>query len=301
MTGWARTKGNGGRMRLVVAAIAAAAVLAGCETTAGLGPVAPYVSPDPVLRAVLASPQRPAASVARDAARHPAQTLDFWGLKPGMTVIEVQPGAEAWYTEILSPYAARTGGRYIAGHADLSNPRISENAKRSRADFEARFADTKTYGVVRTVGFGPVSPPLGAPNSADIVLSAGAAHGWLRVGMMDKAMADFFAVLKPGGVLGIEQARAPDGQSDLKWMMDSGYVSEEVVIQAAAKAGFRLAGRADINANPRDTKDHPFGVWTLPPTRRTSAFGQPDNPAFDRAKYDAIGEPDRMTLKFVKP
>jgi predicted methyltransferase len=259
------------------------------------------VSVDPVLRDVLASPDRPAASSARDVYRHPAQALAFWGLRPGMTVIEVQPGAEAWYTEILAPYAARTGGRYIAGHADLANPRLSDNARRTRAEFETRFSNRAKYGVIQTVGFGPQSAPLGPPGSADLVLNAGAVHGWLRVGMIDKAMADFYSVLKPGGALGIEQARAPAGQSDLKWMSETGYVSEDVVIEAAIKAGFRLAAKSEINANRKDGKDHPFGVWTLPPTRRTAPFGQPENPAFDRAKYDTIGEPDRMTLRFVKP
>jgi len=213
----------------------------------------------------------------------------------------VQPGPDAWYTEILAPFAAKTNGRYVAGHADLANPRLSENAKRSRAEFEARFANAARYGRVETVGFGPVSAPLGPPGSADLVVTTGAVQGWIRVGMVDKAMADFFAVLKHGGVLGIEQFRAPAGVADPRWMMESGYVSEDYVIQAAARAGFRLAGRSEINANPRDTKDHPFGVWTLPPARRTAPFGQPDDPRFDRAKYDSIGEPDRMTLKFVKP
>jgi predicted methyltransferase len=289
--------------RLAGAAATAVAMLtAGCATTpGGVAPPAPYVVQDPALRDVLASPYRPPASVARDEQRHPAQTLAFWGLRPGITVIEVQPGAEAWYPEILAPYAARTGGRYVVGHADLANPRLSDNARRTRAEFETRFSDRAKWGRVETVGFGPQSPPLGQPGSADLVINAGAAHGWLRVGMIDKAMADFYAVLKPGGVLGLEQPRAPEGQNDLKWMSETGYVSEAYVIEAALKAGFRLGARSEINANPRDRKDHPFGVWTLPPVRRTSPFGQPDDLKFDRAKYDAIGEPDRMTLKFVKP
>ena len=288
----------------MAARAAATAVLllgAGCATVPEAGSPTRIGAVDPALRAALAAPERPAESKARDTYRRPAETLAFWGLKPGMTVIEVQPGAEAWWTEILAPYTARTGGRYIAGHADLNNPRISENAKKGRADFEARFADEKLYGKVQTVGFGPVSGPLGPPNSADMVITARSVHGWLRVNMVDKAMNDFYAVLKPGGVLALEQHRAAPGVTDVKQMMDTGYVSEDLVIQAAAKAGFRLAGKSELNANPKDTRDHPFGVWTLPPTRLSAPFGQPANPAFDHAKYDAIGESDRMTLKFVKP
>ena len=123
-------------------------------------------------------------------------------------------------------------------------------------------------------------------------------HNWVKPpGFMQKALGDFHAALKKGGSLAIEDHRAPDGADPAK---GDGYISEAYVIGEAKQAGFALAARSDINANPKDTKDHPFGVWTLPPTRRSSPFGQPDNPAFDHAKYDAIGESDRMTLKFVR-
>jgi predicted methyltransferase len=289
----------------VVAALSLAACATTASTTAPAAPKptasAPAAKADAVLAQVVAGDWRSAEHKARDADRHPVASLTFWGLKPGMTVIEVQPGAEAWWTEILAPYAARTNGAYIAGVADLNNPKISDAAKKARADFEARFANKGKYGAVGLTGFGPVSGPLGAPNSADMVLSARSVHGWIRANMVDKAFGDFYAVLKPGGVLAIEQHRAAPGGTDTKVMMDSGYVTEAFVIAAAEKAGFKLADKSDINANPKDTKDHPFGVWTLPPIKRTSPFGQPDNPAFDRTKYDAIGESDRMTLRFVKP
>jgi predicted methyltransferase len=289
---------------LLLAAAAAALALAGCATTPAGAPSAPEAAaakPDAALAAAIASPIRPADHKARDAARHPAESLAFWGLKPGMTVMEIQPGGEAWWTYILANYAAQTKGQYIAAHADLNNPKISDAARKSRADFEKQFADPAHFGKIQVVGFGPVSGPLGAPNSVDMILSARSVHGWIRASLTDKAMADFFAVLKPGGVLAIEQHRANASVTDTKTMMDTGYVSEAYVIAAAEKAGFKLAERSEINANPKDTKDHPFGVWTLPPTKRTAPFGQPDNPAFDRTKYDAIGESDRMTLKFVKP
>jgi predicted methyltransferase len=143
-----------------------------------------------------------------------------------------------------------------------------------------------------------VSQPLGAPGSADMVITARNIHNWMwQPGMLDKALADFHAVLKPGGVLAVEEHRA-DPRPQVADARD-GYVATANVIAAAEKAGFKLAGKSEVNANPKDAKDHPFGVWTLPPTRWTGPNGKAD-PAFDRTKYDAIGESDRMTLRFVK-
>ena len=253
---------------------------------------------DSALAQAVASQARPAEDRARDGARHPVESLTFWGVKPGQTVIEVSPGGGYW-TEILAPYAAATKGRYVAGVADLTNPKISEGARKSRADFEARFANTARYGKVEYVGFGATSGPLGTPGSADLVLTARNIHNWMWApGMLPKVMNDFNAVLKKGGILAVEEHRAdpkpmaPDGRN--------GYVSEATVISAAEAAGFRLAARSEINANPKDTKDHPFGVWTLPPSRRSASPGAQPAPDFDRARYDAIGESDRMTLRFVK-
>lgn len=271
-----------------LAAVAAAAVF-----------VQPAVAAeDAALKAAVADPARGEAHVARDGARHPAETLAFWGLKPNQTVIEISPGSGYW-TEILAPYAKATGGTYVAGVADLSNPKLSEGAKKARAEFEARFADEAKYGKIVYANFGQTSGPLGPPNSADMVITARNLHNWLTAGWVDKAMADFHAVLKPGGVLAVKDHRA-DPRPEKPGYSD-GYVATKTVIDAAEKAGFKLAASSEINANPKDTKDHPFGVWTLPPVRRTSAFGQPADPNFDRTKYDAIGESDRMTLRFVKP
>ena len=253
---------------------------------------------DTALARAVASQARPAEDRARDGSRHPVDSLTFWGVKPGQTIIEVSPGGGYW-TEILAPYAAATKGRYVAGVADLANPKISEGARKGRADFEARFTNSARYGKVEYVGFGATSGPLGAPGSADMVLTARNIHNWLwNPGMLAKVMKDFNAVLKPGGVLAIEEHRA-DPRPQVPDARD-GYVAEATVIAAAEAAGFRLAARSDINANPKDTKDHPFGVWTLPPTRRSAAPGAQPAPDFDRARYDAIGESDRMTLRFVK-
>jgi len=249
------------------------------------------------LQAAVHGPLRSPENKARDVHRHPAETLSFWGLKPSQTVIEITPGGGYW-TEILAPYAKATGGRYVAGVADLDNPALSASARKSRADFEARFS---TAGPVTFVGFGPQSKPLAPAGSADLVFTARNVHNWLgQPGMLDKAMADFYAALKPGGVLGVEEHRA-DPRPEAPGVTD-GYVATATVVAAAEKAGFRLDAASEINANPKDTKDHPFGVWTLPPNRRSTPYGQQGvDTSFDRAKYDAIGESDRMTLRFVKP
>jgi len=258
----------------------------------------PAAATDAALQAAVASPARAPEAVARDGARHPVESLAFWGLKPGATVIEITPGGGYW-TEILAPYAKATGGRYVAAVTDIDNPKTSEAARKGRADFEARYADPAKWGKVEYVGFGPQSKPLGPPGSADLVITARNVHNWMMAGFTDKAFADFHAVLKSGGVLAVEDHRS-DPRPPAEGVKD-GYISTASVVAAAQKAGFKLAASSEINANPKDTKDHPFGVWTLPPTRLSAPRGQPDDPAFDRARYDAIGESDRMTLRFVKP
>lgn len=255
---------------------------------------------NPLLLAVNAA-TRSAEDKARDQYRHPAQALEFWGLQPGMTILEVQPG-EGWWTQILAPYARATGGKYYATAADLENPEISEGAREARADFDTRFnSKPDVYGEVQLVNFGVKSAPLPA-EAFDFVLLARSVHGWLGAGIADKMLKDLYGTLKPEGILAVEQHRAKPGEQDPK--APSGYVTEAYVIQLAQNAGFELAERSEINANPADTADHPFGVWTLPPTARTRPYSEgPDahDPKFDRTKYDAIGESDRMTLKFRKP
>jgi predicted methyltransferase len=276
-------------------AMAAALALAACAST----PAPEIAAPDAALTSAVAGAWRTEADKARDGARRPAEALTFWGLKPGATALELIPGGGYW-TDILAPYAKATGGQYQATAADLGNPNLSDGARRGRATFEARLAGKPdVYGQVTLVNYGALTTNLGAPNSVDFVLTARNIHNWMGQGTLDATLAQVFAVLKPGGVFAVEEHRANPGPQDPK--AESGYVTEAYVIEAAERAGFKLAARSELLANPKDTKDHPFGVWTLPPVKRTAPQGQPANPAFDRTKYDAIGESDRMALRFVKP
>lgn len=290
---------------LRICALALLVTLAACskkeEPAALKEPAAEQAAVESPLLVAVNAETRSAEDKARDQYRHPAQALEFWGLQPGMTILEVQPG-EGWWTQILAPYAHATGGKYYATAADLDNPELSEGARKSRADFEARFnSKPDVYGEVQLVNFGAKSAPLPA-DTFDFILTARSVHGWLGNGIADKVFKDLYGALKPGGILAVEQHRAKPGEQDPK--AASGYVTEAHVIQLAQNAGFELAGSSEINANPADTADHPFGVWTLPPTARTRPYSEgPDahDPNFDRTRYDAIGESDRMTLKFQKP
>ena len=293
------------RRLMQVSALALLTAVSACskQEPAAQAPPAPETTQpaaDP-LAATIGGEWRSAEDKARDESRHPKEALEFWGLAPGMTVLEVQPGA-GWWSDILAPYAKATGGKYYATAADLQNPELSEAARKGRAEFEARFAaKPEVYGQVQFVNFGAKSAPL-PENTFDFALSARSIHGWMGGGVTEKFFKDLHGTLKPGGILAIEQHRANPGEQDPK--AESGYVTEAFVIEQAQKAGFELVDRSEINANPKDTKDHPFGVWTLPPTKRTRPYseGQDANdPKFDRSKYDAIGESDRMTLKFRKP
>jgi predicted methyltransferase len=233
-------------------------------------------------------------SKARNVFRHPVETLSFFGIRPGDTVVEITPGG-GWYTEVIAPYLSKGGGTYVAA---LGDPAANERAARGVAAFKERFADQAVFGTVKVSVFALDGRPACEPGSADVVVTFRNVHNWMSAGRHDAAYKAFFDCLKPGGVLGLIEHRREEGPKPQDPAGGDGYIKESYVIAAAEKAGFKLAGKSEINANPKDTKDHPFGVWTLPPVRST---GNPPNPNFDRAKYDAIGESDRMTLKFVKP
>jgi predicted methyltransferase len=176
---------------------------------------------------------------------------------------------------------------------------MSEGGRKGRAAFEAKYAAPARYGHIRYTGFGARSGPLAPPGTVDLVLTAREIHNWIPGGYLDKSMADIFAALKPGGYLAVEDHRA-DPRPEVAKVSD-GYVATRTVIEAARRAGFVLDAASEINANPKDTKDYIYGVWTLPPTRESTPDGLTEDPKFDHTRYDAIGESDRMTLRFRKP
>jgi predicted methyltransferase len=234
-------------------------------------------SSDPALQAALDGTQRSAESRARDRYRHPAETLAFFGLKQDQTVVELWPGG-GWYTEILAPYLAPKGKLIITGSKTVAEriekePNVFGKVQLNRLDLPNDFT-------------------LAPEGTVDLVLTFRNVHNWMGAGYADKVFAAAFKALKKGGTLGVVEHRAKPGTT-AKESEDTGYVTEETVIGFATKAGFSLAARSEINANPKDTKDHEGGVWALPPT-----FANKD---VDRAKYAAIGESDRMTLRFTKP
>lgn len=249
---------------------------------------------DPALQAAIDGPQRGAENRARDGWRHPAETLTFFGLRADMTVVEISPGG-GWYTEILAPYLREKGTLYAAAYPADVPGEDGAYYRKSRAAFEAKLAaDPATYDRVKVTDFlAPARLEIAPAGSADLVLTFRNMHNWLdEEGSEAKVMDAAFRALKPGGVLGIVEHRTPKKVSR-KDMYQLGYMDEATVIAAAEKAGFVLEEKSEVNANPRDTHDHPEGVWTLPPTL---ALGEKD-----RAKYVAIGETDRMTLRFRKP
>jgi len=248
-------------------------------------PHAAHGAPD--YAAALAGTHRSAANRARDPYRHPAETLAFFGLQPGMTVVEVAPGG-GWYTEVLTPILAGHGKLYAAHGI----PEASEYAAKSLAGYQAKLASNPLYKDVEITRFGKGRYDSLAPaGSADMVLTFRNVHNWYMDGFADDAFKAFYTALKPGGVLGVVEHRLPEDRPDEA--MKSGYMKRSAIVAMAEVAGFRLVGESQVNANPKDTADWPKGVWTLPPS-----FGEGEK---DRARYAAIGESDRMTLKFVKP
>lgn len=271
---------------LAMTAAGAAPVLA-ADPPAQAAPVA-----DPALRAVLAGEWRSADNRARDAYRHPAETLAFFGLAPGQTVVEITPGG-GWYAEILAPYL-RGNGQYVAAVVDpaaVPEGRGRDYQQRSRDGLEKRFADAPAqFAGATVVGYDPAAPSFGAPGSADLVLTFRNVHNWRASGQAEGMFKGFYEVLKPGGVLGVVEHRA---RADVPADDRSGYVGQDQVVALAEAAGFVLDASSEVNANPKDSKDHPNGVWTLPPGN--------NHDAADAQKYRDIGESDRMTLRFVKP
>lgn len=241
---------------------------------------------------ILASDHRSAENKLRDQYRHPAETLAFFGIADTQTVVEIFPGG-GWYTEILAPLLKAHGKLYEASYADNS-PSSTPYQIRATTNLKNKLqAQPELYGAVTVTALQvPENTVIAPVASADLVLTFRNVHNWLKDGSADQVFSAFFTALKPGGILGLVEHRAQAGTT-LEQIIKSGYVTEAEVIRLAEKAGFRLLAKSEINANPKDSKDYPDGVWTLPP----SLSG---NPA-EKQRYLAIGENDRMTLKFIKP
>jgi predicted methyltransferase len=242
---------------------------------------------DGALQSAVSSPARSPNAVARDKARHPIEELTFFGLKPNMTVVELWPGGGYW-TDILGPYLAPQGHYYVALNAPGDPEEDAGVAK-----FKAHLASDKArYGTIQVTTLGGGHFDIAPPASADLVLTFRNVHNWMDGGYVDEALKACFTALKPGGVLGIEEHRG-DAHVAQDPKAENGYVRQDYMIALAKKAGFVLDASSEIDANPRDTKNYPKGVWTLPPS-----YAEGDK---DHAKYEAIGEADNFVLKFRKP
>jgi len=240
------------------------------------------------LNKVLAGSWRSPQNKVRGVYRHPKETLLFFGIQPNQTVIEITPG-NGWYSEILAPLL-HDHGHYIAA---VQKPKEGGEARRDVTALREKFAaDTAHFGNAQIVEFDPQAPVFGAPDSADRVLTFRNVHNWVMADTAPAMFKAFYTVLRPGGVLGVVDHRAAE-HADLDAIKNSGYLPTDYVVKLATDAGFKLEAQSEINANRKDTKNYPKGVWTLPPTL---TLGDQD-----KAKYQAIGESDRMTLRFVKP
>lgn len=235
---------------------------------------------------------RSAEHRARDQWRHPAETLRFFGLRPDMQVVEIWPGRSGWYTEVLAPVLRDDGQLTVAVFGDQTD-QFRDFMLKANAEFAEKLDGApEVYEAVAVTSLWPPGQVfLAPPESQDMVLTFRNLHNWMRWQQTEDVLAAIHAALKPGGILGVTDHRAPPGQ-EIDPEARSGYVDQEHAIALIEAAGFRLVERSEINANPKDTADHPAGVWTLPPTL---ARGEED-----RDKYLAIGESDRFTLKFEK-
>jgi predicted methyltransferase len=242
---------------------------------------------------VIAHPRRVDES-ARDQFRNPLETLEFFEVGPGQRVAEIWPG---WYTNILAPYLAANDGTYVAV---LYPTGISEGLDQRIAGFKEKYGDTDVYGEIEYGALWKDNGAILPPDSVDTILTFRNVHSWMGRGFADQAMSEFFAALKPGGTLGIVAHRLPESATQNP-NGSTGYVQESYMKDLAKRAGFEFVASSEVNANPKDTADHPLGVWTLPPRSRLPEEGSEEAIDFNAELYKNIGESDRATLKFRKP
>lgn len=255
-----------------------------------VNPVSAFADENSKLSAVANGKHRSAKNIARNEYRHPAETLAWFGIKDNMTVVEVSPGGGGWYTEILAPYLRDNGKLYAASYDSNSERKyFRDNHKKYLNKLAAM---PELYDKVEVIEFAPPKKPVLQPEGqADMVLTFRNVHNWLNADTAEQTFAAMYKVLKPGGVLGLVTHRGEPHMVGKEWSK-KGYTPEKIVIRLAEDAGFELVAKSEINANVKDTKDHPEGVWTLPPAYRLGDK--------DKEKYKAIGESDRMTMKFIK-
>lgn len=267
----------------LVSCLCGAALLGACASAGPQG-----TAHDESLARAARAPHRSPGNVARDTFRHPVETLGFFGVRPDSTVVEILPGSGGYYMEILAPYL-KARGRYIAANRDPAAP------PQYLADHQKLLARLKAephlYDNVEVTQFNAGLHDIAPPGSADFVISFRDLHNWVARGEVEGALRAFHKALKPGGVLGIVDHRGlPNVPQEAQ--TKNGYVRQDAAIALIEKAGFKFAGASEVNANPKDTKDYPTGVWALPPTYRMKEQ--------DRARFAAIGESDRFTLRFIK-
>jgi predicted methyltransferase len=276
----------------IISLALASLLMQGCEQPVETSPT--LLEPDEVaaskLQEVLAGDHRSPENRARDQYRHPAETLSFFSVTPDVTVVEIWPGG-GWYTEILAPYV-RESGAYIAAGFDAESD--IEFIRQAALRFQAKLdANPELYDQVQTAVLMPPNQlDFLPPESVDVVLTFRSIHNWMPRGSQNMMFEAMYRVLKPGGVLGVVEHRG-DPAVPQNPEASTGYVNQDYAVELAESAGFVLNGSSEINANPADTKDHPEGVWTLPPTLRLGDEG--------RDTWLEIGESDRFTLRFIKP
>ena len=283
------SSGEAARARGVIAGLLAVALAAVSLVASAAAPSGETSGADLAkLKQVVNSDQRSAANKARDKYRHPVDTLAFFGIRPNMTVVELWPFG-GWYTEILAPYVKGTGTYYAAAMDPTSD---SKEDKKYNAELKTLLAaHPDLYGEVKWSVLAKGKYAIAPDGTADMVVTFRNIHNWVWAGDEKEVFAAAFRALKPGGILGVEEHRANDAKAAPG--RGQAYVGEDYAIGLIEAAGFKLVGRSKINSNPKDTKDYPEGVWSLPPS-----YAEGDK---NRAKYAAIGESDRFTLKFVKP